>query len=438
VRHVAILLVLILGVPACRPSAEPEELAADQLGQTELADRGPEEATAAAAIGPSASPTPLATATPNPPSPTAQLVTTQVSTADPSDSARLLRGRTVAPAPPGSTVPTSILFVSTRDGVPDLYRMSEDGTGQVRLTQNGRNNDWPSWSPDGQQIGFLSSEVGGDRALAPTHLYVMNADGTGSVDITPHLDQLVESLAWSPEGQRLALVANPAPEEGAFAGTNVFVVNRDGSGLAQISHMEIGSVGCWSPTWSPDGSRLAYVCRALMSVGIVIASADGAETWGMDYWGQINRVFWLPSGDQVGFTDGVCGRVGVISAEFLLTNGASSPGPWPCLDQDFEALEANLDSPYRVVWSPQLDTLFAVQTAESIQIVDLARYAITVAALRSDPLSGPPSWSPDGSHLAFAAEGGNDSEIFVLDLMSQAVVQLTDNDVEDLMPAWQP
>jgi len=63
--------------------------------------------------------------------------------------------------------------------VADLYRMDEDGKGDVRLTQNGRNNKWPSWSPDGQQIAFISSEVGADPDTSATQLLVMGADGTG-------------------------------------------------------------------------------------------------------------------------------------------------------------------------------------------------------------------------------------------------------------------
>ena len=437
-RHIAILLVLILGVPACRPSAEPEELAADQLGQTELADRGPEDVTATPAIGPSRTPIPSTTDAPPAPSAPSQLLTTRVSSADPSGAALMLRVQAAASTPSAASGPTSILFVSTRDGVAEIYRMNEDGTGQIRLTQNGRNNEWPGWSPDGQHIGFLSSEVGAEPGASITHLFVMEPDGTGAVELAPSLGQSILSLNWSPESQRIAFVANPVPFEDAFAGTNVFVVNRDGSGLVQITQMEPGTVGCGSPTWSPDGSKLAFICRALMNAGIVIANADGTDSWGFDYYSQVFQVFWLPSGEHVGFTDGVCWSVGVFRAEFLLTHGASGSVPWPCLNQDFEALGAGLTSPYAVTWSPLVDTQFAVQTTETLQIIDLDRYAVTVAQFGSKLLSGPPSWSPDGVRLAFAADGGDDSEIFVLNLANNEVVQLTDNEVDDYMPAWQP
>ena len=175
-----------------------------------------------------------------------------------------------------------------------------------------------------------------------------------------------------------------------------------------------------------------------MGVGVVIANADGSDSWGADYFGQVNRVFWLPSGERVGIAGGIRARVGVVPAEFLLSHGAGASGPWPCLDEDLRALEVFKGNPYAVSWSPRLDTLLAVQSDESVQVVDLAGYTVMVAAFDSEGLTGPPSWSADGGRLAFAANGGNDKEIFILDLASHSVVQLTDNEVDDYLPAWQP
>ena len=437
VRQIGILLVLILATPACSLSAMPEGSPQSQHTEAAPVTRAIEDASPTPVMEPSASPTPSPTATPNPRTAAIPPLATRVSAVDPSEAALFLRGQSAASTPRAATAPTTILFVSTRDGVADIYRMNEDGTEQVRLTQNGRNNQSPSWSPDGQQIAFLGNEVGTGSGMTTAHLYVMDSDGTGAVDITPLLDQSVESLTWSPGGQSIAFVANPAPAEGAFAGTNVFVVNRDGSGLAQITHMDSGTVGCWSPIWFPDGSKLAFVCRALMQVTIAVTRADGTDRWDVEY-GQVSRVFWLPSGEHLGFTGGICWSVGVFSAEFLLTHGAGGSGPLPCLDMDFEALGVDLTNPYGVAWSPLLDTQFAVQTSESLQIVDLARYAVAEAQFGSKRPNGPPSWSEDGERLAFAADAGNDTEIYVLNLANHEIVQLTDNEVDDLMPAWQP
>lgn len=437
VRHITILLVLILGTLACSLSTELEGSPRNSDSHTATAYLSIDGATPTVYVEPSATSYIPPSATPTPPTTAAHLFSTQISMTDPSAAALFLRDQLTASTPRSASGPTSILFVSTRDGVADIYRMNEDGTEQVRLTQNGRNNESPTWSPDGQKIAFLSHEVGTTSQTAISHIYVMDSDGAGSIDITPLLGQSVESLTWSPDGQYIALVANPAPERGAFAGTNVLVVNRDGSGLVQITHMDPGSVGCWSPTWSPDGSKLVFICRGLMNVGIVITDADGSDSWHVEY-GQVDRVFWLPSGELVGFTDGVCWSVGVLGAEFLLTHGTSGAGPWPCLDLDFEALVLDLDNPYGVAWSPLVDTLFAVQTKERLQIIDLARYAVNAVQFDSNRLNSPPTWAPNADRIAFAAQDGNDSEIYVLDLVDNEVVQLTDNEVDDFMPAWQP
>ena len=61
-----------------------------------------------------------------------------------------------APAwsPDGST----IAFVSDRTGIPELYRVNDDGTGLVRLTTAIGFNGRFAWSPDGRTIA-LAREV---------------------------------------------------------------------------------------------------------------------------------------------------------------------------------------------------------------------------------------------------------------------------------------
>ncbi len=73
------------------------------------------------------------------------------------------------PMPNGNT---QIIFSSNRDGNFEIYKMNADGTGVVRLTNNGAIDSEPAWSPDRTKIVFTSFRTGnGD-------LYVMNADGT--------------------------------------------------------------------------------------------------------------------------------------------------------------------------------------------------------------------------------------------------------------------
>ena len=49
-----------------------------------------------------------------------------------------------------------------------------------------------------------------------------------------------------------------------------------------------------------------------------------------------------------------------------------------------------------------------------------------------------PEVSPDGSFLAFVGIDGDQQDLFVLDLGSDAVDQLTDDAAQELSPAWIP
>lgn len=56
-----------------------------------------------------------------------------------------------------------ISFSSKRDGNPEIYLMSADGSGQQRLTRNPAIDYGPSFSPDGRRIAFVSDRHGNDE-----------------------------------------------------------------------------------------------------------------------------------------------------------------------------------------------------------------------------------------------------------------------------------
>ena len=56
-----------------------------------------------------------------------------------------------------------------------LYIANSDGTNLRQLTDNGRNNYLPAWSPDGGQIAYVS---GGSNGFDLHEIYVINADGS--------------------------------------------------------------------------------------------------------------------------------------------------------------------------------------------------------------------------------------------------------------------
>lgn len=100
-----------------------------------------------------------------------------------------------------------------------------------------------SWSPDGQNLVFA---LGVDN---PGNLYTINV-------LTKEVLQLTEDVkssgpAWSPVGNIIAY-AN-WPQQGIDKTLHLMDINN--RCVVQIANLEYA----WSPTWSPDGSKLGYI-----------------------------------------------------------------------------------------------------------------------------------------------------------------------------------
>ena len=141
----------------------------------------------------------------------------------------------------------TVVFAGREAGqpTPDIWTVGLDGTGLTRLTTSPGVDQFPVFSPDGQQIAFRSNWTG-------THqIWVMDADGTDQRPLTADpapKDQLPE---WSPDGSRIAYAAaSPG------TGLDLWVMDADGSDQRQVLADSDDTIG---PAWSPDGSHLAFL-----------------------------------------------------------------------------------------------------------------------------------------------------------------------------------
>ena len=78
--------------------------------------------------------------------------------------------------------------------------MNADGSGKRNLTRNRASDDYPTWSPDGRRIAFLRAS--GSYGTRSTHLYVMNADGSGLLKLSPDRGDPAHVLLVSWSGHR--------------------------------------------------------------------------------------------------------------------------------------------------------------------------------------------------------------------------------------------
>jgi hypothetical protein len=146
-----------------------------------------------------------------------------------------------------ATGPSRIAFGNAGD----IWVMNADGSGTRSLTASNEVYDAnPAWSPDGSKIAF-------DRQIQATQspelsgtidVWVMNADGSGQRRLTA--TGRAHGPTWSPDGSRIAFVDD---------NRDIYALNTDGSGLTKLTN-EASGVSIYGPDWSPDGSRIAFAC----------------------------------------------------------------------------------------------------------------------------------------------------------------------------------
>jgi Tol biopolymer transport system component len=114
----------------------------------------------------------------------------------------------------------------------EIYVMSSDGSGVTRLTDSPGSDGWPVWSPDGTKIGFTSvrddcrysnsddcQQSGED---GPLHtIWVMNVDGANQRRLTEIYGQF---MTWSPDSQWIAF--------GSYGGLHL--IKADGSSPVRV------------------------------------------------------------------------------------------------------------------------------------------------------------------------------------------------------------
>jgi len=172
----------------------------------------------------------------------------------------------------------------------DIWLISTDGKKRLQLTNRHHRDSSPRWSPDGTRIAFLSPEKDDERSKP--QLWVIPAGGGEARQIT-QLKQGLSSPAWSPDGKRIAFLArNPKREDdeqeadkpkievkhGRVFATDVRVIDRiryrSSTFLPKEERRHIyiisatggrprkitdGDCDDSEPTWSPDGTRIAFV-----------------------------------------------------------------------------------------------------------------------------------------------------------------------------------
>jgi serine/threonine protein kinase len=283
-----------------------------------------------------------------------------------------------------------IAFASAASGIPQIYLINTDGTGLTALTNMENGACQPAWSPDGQQLVFISpcrarADYFENSYYKDSSLYLINANGSGLKPLTAVPGSDFEP-AWSPDGKRIAFTSLRDGKK------EIYLLTLDTGTIIRLT-VAAGDVQENSqPSWSSSGNRIVYVVKRFSVYQI----------WAMNDTGQEN-VQLVRSGQQL----------------------------WD----------------YLPVWSPDGETVFFNQRNPPPALVRPWLMSIRYedrdikAPTRSDfqrPIEDV-EFSPDGSWLVFEgmdSEGNRD--IYIMTVTGGNRTRLTNDPKVDFDPAWRP
>ena len=277
----------------------------------------------------------------------------------------------------------------------EIVTVNIDGTDRKRLTNNERFDHYPVWSPDGTQVAIVANTSGEFAGGDFMKLVIISPDVPGR-DINRFLTTRRVALyppVWSPDGQRLAFIADEGEIDDGIDG--LYVIGSNSAGQTRIGETTAAAA------WSPDGEELAFasidgdapIIYAVRPDGTGLRTVWRGESpptsispWPSREPSRVSQVSWSPDGSELLFLAGEVffpnavypSNVGVLADEAYLVRSDGT---------DLRRLAPSIPST-RAAWSPDGSRIALYQPGR--HIVSISRDGTDLRFLMIVDEEGPP------------------------------------------------
>jgi TolB protein len=261
-----------------------------------------------------------------------------------------------------------IAYSSKESGDGEIYLTDVEGKSKIKITDRPGNDGYVAWSPNGKRIASYAYHDG----RKTWSIHTMNIDGTNRKRLTHAENNWDNSPTWSPDGTKIAFSREYKDSEKNWQ-QEIWIMNSDGSELSQIKSLKGGG-----PYFTPDGRIVFHSEFKAKKSEISMADIDGnnivqltnsvAEEWHPEV---------SPDGRRIAF---MSNRDGNHEIYVMNIDGSN---------------QKRLTSSKAVKWYP--------------------------------------SWSPDGSKLIFSSNMDGERNIYMMNKDGSSVIKIITNGTQ---PAW--